>query len=129
MSSHAQEIAKRMLDVIVSGAAMILLCPLLALIALSIRASMGHSVLFRQTRAGYRASPFTVLKFRTMSEACDSEGNLLPDPDRLTPLGAFCAAGVSMSSLSCGMCSRRDEPGGSAALIDGISGKIHTGTG
>jgi len=50
---------------------------------------MGHSVLFRQTRAGYRASPFTVLKFRTMSEACDSEGNLLPDPDRLTPLGSF----------------------------------------
>ena len=89
MSSHAQEIAKRMLDIIVSGAAMILLCPLLALIALSIRASMGHSVLFRQTRAGYRASPFTVLKFRTMSEACDSEGNLLPDPDRLTPLGSF----------------------------------------
>jgi sugar transferase EpsL len=89
MCSRAQEIAKRILDVIVSGAAMILLCPLLALIALSIRVSMGPSVLFRQTRAGYRASPFTVLKFRTMSEACDSEGNLLPDPDRLTPLGSF----------------------------------------
>ena len=89
MSSHEQEIAKRMLDIIVSGAAMILLCPLLALIALSIRANMGHSVLFRQTRAGYRARPFTVLKFRTMSEACDSEGNFLPDPDRLTPIGSF----------------------------------------
>jgi sugar transferase EpsL len=89
MSSRAQQIAKRMLDVIVSGAAMILLWPLFALAALAIWANMGRPVLFRQARAGYRAKPFTPLKFRTMSEACDSEGNLLADPDRLTPLGSF----------------------------------------
>jgi sugar transferase EpsL len=89
MSSRAQQIAKRMLDLIVSGAAMILLWPLLALAALAIWANMGRPVLFRQARAGYRAKPFTPLKFRTMSEACDSEGNLLADPDRLTPLGSF----------------------------------------
>jgi sugar transferase EpsL len=89
MSSRAQQIAKRMLDVIVSGAAMILLWPLFALAALAIWANMGRPVLFRQARAGYRAKPFTPLKFRTMSEACDSEGNLLPDPDRLTRLGSF----------------------------------------
>ncbi len=80
---------KRILDVILASAAIILLCPLLAMVALSIWLSMGRPVLFRQTRAGYRAKPFRVFKFRTMTETCDSEGSLLRDPDRLTPLGNF----------------------------------------
>jgi sugar transferase EpsL len=80
---------KRLLDVTVAGAVLVLLSPLLALIALSIWVGMGGPALFRQTRAGYRGKPFQVLKFRTLTEACDPEGNLLPDRDRMTPLGSF----------------------------------------
>ena len=89
MRSSAQGKLKRMMDVIISGAAMIVLCPLLALVALAVRVSMGSPVLFRQTRPGYRATPFTLLKFRTLTDARDAEGNLLPDPHRLTPQGNF----------------------------------------
>jgi lipopolysaccharide/colanic/teichoic acid biosynthesis glycosyltransferase len=75
------------MDITVASALLVLLSPLLALIALSIWISMGRPALFRQTRAGYRGKPFQVLKFRTLTEACDSEGNLLADIDRMTPLG------------------------------------------
>ncbi len=87
MNSSAREKSKRMLDVIVSGTALIVFCPVLALIALAVWANMGRPILFRHTRPGYKAKPFVLLKFRTMTDACDSEGNLLPDPDRLTRLG------------------------------------------
>ncbi len=88
MNSSAREKSKRMLDVIVSGTALIVFCPVLALIALAVWANMGRPILFRHTRPGYKAKPFVLLKFRTMTDACDSEGNLLPDPDRLTRLGS-----------------------------------------
>jgi sugar transferase EpsL len=68
---------------------MILLCPLLALVALAVWASMGRPVLFRQRRPGLWAKPFTLFKFRTMTNACDSLGNLLSDSHRLTPLGSI----------------------------------------
>jgi len=87
VNSSAREKSKRMLDVIVSGTALIVFCPVLALIALAVWANMGRPILFRHTRPGYKAKPFVLLKFRTMTDACDSEGNLLPDPDRLTRLG------------------------------------------
>ncbi len=89
MSSRIQEKSKRILDVVASGAALIFLCPLLGLVAVSIWLNMGCPVLFRHTRPGYRAKPFVLFKFRTLTDGCDSEGNLLPDPDRLTPLGSF----------------------------------------
>jgi sugar transferase EpsL len=50
---------------------------------------MGSPVLFRHPRPGYKGKPFTLLKFRTMTTACDSQGGLLPDGDRLTRLGKF----------------------------------------
>jgi sugar transferase EpsL len=78
-----------MLDFVASSAAMIILCPLFAVVALAILASTGRPILFRQIRPGYRGKPFTPLKFRTLTNACDSEGNLLPDPHRLTSLGSF----------------------------------------
>jgi lipopolysaccharide/colanic/teichoic acid biosynthesis glycosyltransferase len=81
--------SKRMLDVVASGIALILLSPLIALVALAIRTCMGRPILFRQLRPGYQANPFAVYKFRTLTNACDSEGNLLPDADRLTLLGGF----------------------------------------
>ena len=63
--------------------------PLLAAIAIAIRATMGSPVLFRQTRAGHRGVPFQVMKFRTMLGTRDRAGNLMPDAQRITRLGTF----------------------------------------
>jgi len=87
-SSYAK-FFKRILDILVSGIAMVLLCPMLVLVATLIIARMGRPVLFCQRRPGYQANLFTLYKFRTLSNDCDSDGNLLPDPDRLTSLGSF----------------------------------------
>ena len=61
--------------------------PLLTVLALLVRLKLGAPVLFRQRRAGLHGRPFTLLKFRTMLDACDAGGNPLPDDKRLTPLG------------------------------------------
>jgi lipopolysaccharide/colanic/teichoic acid biosynthesis glycosyltransferase len=87
--SRVHRAAKRVLDVAASATALTLLAPFLALVAAAIRVAIGRPILFRQTRPGYRARPFTLFKFRTLLETFDSEGNPLPDADRLTPLGKF----------------------------------------
>jgi sugar transferase EpsL len=79
--------AKRSADVLLSGFALLVFAPFVAAIALAIKLSTGAPVLFRQTRPGYKGKPFTLLKFRTMTAARDARGLLLPDADRLTPLG------------------------------------------
>jgi sugar transferase EpsL len=61
----------------------------LGVVALAVRWKMGSPVLIRQVRAGLHGRPFVLYKFRTMTEARDAQGNLLPDPLRLTPLGRF----------------------------------------
>ncbi len=61
--------------------------PLLTVLALLVRLKLGAPVLFRQQRPGLHGRPFTLLKFRTMLDACDAGGNPLPDDKRLTPLG------------------------------------------
>lgn len=76
-----------MLDVAASGFALIVLCPILALVALTIGVRMGRPILFRHVRPGYEGKPFTVFKFRTLIAPHDAHGNLLSDCDRLTPLG------------------------------------------
>jgi sugar transferase EpsL len=80
-------LSKRTLDVLVAAAALVALSPLLAVIAVLVRIFMGSPVLFRQVRPGYKERPFTCLKFRTMTDKRDANGNLLPDGDRLTRLG------------------------------------------
>jgi|SRR5690606_6750205 len=82
-------IVKRPLDVILSAMALLILSPVLLAIALLVRVGMGSPVLFRQRRPGLHGRPFTILKFRTMTEARDGDGTLLPDVDRLTVLGRF----------------------------------------
>jgi lipopolysaccharide/colanic/teichoic acid biosynthesis glycosyltransferase len=82
-------IGKRVLDVIVAGCALVLLAPLLALLAVLVRVKLGTPILFRQPRPGRFAQTFTLVKFRTMSDARDAAGNLLPDPARLTRFGRF----------------------------------------
>jgi lipopolysaccharide/colanic/teichoic acid biosynthesis glycosyltransferase len=78
-----------MLDVIAAGVCLILLCPVIALTALSIWACMGRPVFFRQPRAGYRGTPFMVFKFRTMLDVYDPKGRPLSDKARITSLGRF----------------------------------------
>ena len=80
---------KRFLDAVLAAAALILLSPVLLLIAGLARWKLGSPVLFRQQRPGLHGSPFSLLKFRTMTNARDSGGHLLPDEDRLTPFGQF----------------------------------------
>jgi sugar transferase EpsL len=80
---------KRGLDLILVVPGIVALSPLLAVLALLVRLTLGPPVLFRQLRSGLRGRPFTILKFRTMTDARDAEGNLLSDDDRLTRLGRF----------------------------------------
>jgi sugar transferase EpsL len=80
-------LAKRGIDVVGSALALVVLSPLIAVVAIAVRARLGDPVLFRQLRAGKDGALFHLVKFRTMTEARDAEGRLLPDADRLTPLG------------------------------------------
>jgi lipopolysaccharide/colanic/teichoic acid biosynthesis glycosyltransferase len=78
---------KRLFDFFVAAVAVILLSPVIALIALLVRINLGKPVLFRQLRPGRHGQPFTLLKFRTMLDAVDSNGSSLPDAERLTAFG------------------------------------------
>lgn len=68
---------------------LVLFAPVMLGTALAIRLQMGSPVLFRQQRPGRFGKPFMLYKFRTMRDARDKQGNLLPDEKRLTPLGQF----------------------------------------
>ncbi len=81
--------AKRGIDVVASAAALVLLSPALAAIALAVRMRCGSPVLFRQVRPGLHGRPFEMVKFRTMTDGRDATGALLPDDQRLTGLGRF----------------------------------------
>ncbi|EJR5449038.1 sugar transferase [Vibrio cholerae] len=78
---------KRFFDVLVSLTAFIVLSPIIALVAWKIRKNLGSPVLFRQTRPGLNGKPFGMVKFRTMKDAVDANGTLLPDSERMTPFG------------------------------------------
>jgi lipopolysaccharide/colanic/teichoic acid biosynthesis glycosyltransferase len=82
-------VAKRSFDVVVAAALLVLLSPVIAVVALLVRLRMGSPVLFRQRRPGLRGRPFTMVKFRTMTDGRDARGALLPDDARLTSLGRF----------------------------------------
>lgn len=62
---------------------------MLASLAIAVLISLGSPVLFRQQRPGLNGRPFVLLKFRTMTNACDAHGNLLPDEERFTRFGRF----------------------------------------
>ena len=80
---------RRLIDLTGASILSVLLSPVLAGLALAIRLSMGRPILFRQQRPGYKGEPFEVYKFRTMSDAVDSDGEPLPDDERLTKVGVF----------------------------------------
>ena len=78
-----------MIDFAAAGIGLVASLPVLALIALGVRLGKGRPVLFRQVRPGRHGRPFTLCKFRTMTDARDTKGDLLPDAERLTSFGRF----------------------------------------
>ncbi|MHA3096915.1 sugar transferase [Acinetobacter brisouii] len=78
---------KRTLDIVASAFALIILAPVYAMIAYKVKKNLGSPVLFRQTRPGLHSRPFEMIKFRTMKDAIDKDGNPLPDSERLTDFG------------------------------------------
>ncbi|MBQ8947558.1 MAG: sugar transferase [Lachnospiraceae bacterium] len=82
-----EKFIKRPLDLVLSGAGLIVLSPVLGITAILVRVKLGSPVLFKQDRPGRDGKVFKLCKFRTMTDARDSEGNLLPDEDRLPAFG------------------------------------------
>lgn len=80
---------KRGFDLILTLVGLIGLMPLFIILYGVIWAKMGRPVIFKQRRPGYKGKPFYIYKFRTMTDERDENGNLLPDSERLTPLGVF----------------------------------------
>lgn len=80
---------KRLFDIVVAALMLLLLSPVFLVIALMVWITMGSPILFRQVRPGLNGQPFTLYKFRTMTDARDEYGRLLPDTQRLTKLGRF----------------------------------------
>ena len=78
---------KRMLDIILSGGALIVLSPVLLVIAYLVKTKLGSPVLFSQDRPGQNERIFKMYKFRSMTDERDKKGNLLPDDMRLTSFG------------------------------------------
>lgn len=78
---------KRLIDITVSSAALVALSPVLVITAYKVKKNLGSPVFFKQTRPGLNGKPFEMIKFRTMKDATDKDGNLLPDSERLTRFG------------------------------------------
>ena len=87
-----QRILKPVLDVMVAASMLVLLSPVLFAVALFIRAKCGPPILFRQQRPGRENKPFTIYKFRSMTEARPTDDQVLPDAERLTKFGRFLRA-------------------------------------
>jgi len=87
--AHLSRRLKRVIDVVVSGLGMVVLSPLFVYAALQVPRSRGSTMIFRQQRPGLHGKPFLMYKFRTMSDARDADGQLLPDAERLTERGKF----------------------------------------
>ncbi len=82
-------LVKRIIDIAGASLGLVLTAPLLLAIALLVRVNLGKPILFRQRRPGLHGKPFVMLKFRTMSDERDANGELLPDEKRLTPFGKW----------------------------------------
>jgi sugar transferase EpsL len=80
---------KQVLDILIITIALIVISPLTVLITILVYCNLGPPVFFIQKRPGLHGKPFTFYKFRTMNDARDRHGKLLPDAKRLTPFGKF----------------------------------------
>ena len=78
---------KRLLDIIIASIALILLSPIFLIVAYKVRKNLGSPIFFYQERPGKDGKIFKMIKFRSMKNALDAQGNLLPDEQRITPFG------------------------------------------
>jgi sugar transferase EpsL len=88
-SSFYVRCGKRIFDLAATVPFAIFLAPVIVIVAVAVRMRIGRPVLFKQTRPGLNGEPFTILKYRTMSDDRDAMGNLLPDDVRLSKFGKF----------------------------------------
>lgn len=91
---------KRLLDIFAASVALIVLSPIILTVALIIKNKLGMPIFFRQLRPGLNEKPFEMIKFRTMLNLVDSDGNILPESDRLTSFGSFLRS-TSLDELPC----------------------------
>ncbi|MFO7697374.1 MAG: sugar transferase [Anaerolineae bacterium] len=87
MNGFYRRYGKRALDLALTIPALIILSPVLAILTLAVRLNMGSPVFFRQERPGLHGTPFTLLKYRTMTDARNAHGTLISDSERLTTFG------------------------------------------
>lgn len=80
---------KRVIDFTITLVGFILISPIFLVLCILVRCKLGSPIFFPQIRIGKDEKPFKMLKFRTMTDARDSEGNLLPDEERFTKFGNF----------------------------------------
>lgn len=80
---------KTILDRVIATITLVFMAPVMIIVAIAVYFRMGSPILFTQLRSGKEARIFQVYKFRSMTNACDEWGNLLPDEDRLTSFGKF----------------------------------------
>lgn len=78
---------KRLFDIVASAAGLIILSPVFLILIYLIKKNLGSPVFFTQERPGLNGKPFKMIKFRSMRDAVDAQGNPLPDSERLTPFG------------------------------------------
>lgn len=78
---------KRLVDIIIASIALLLLLPIFLLVAYKVRKNLGAPIFFYQERPGKNGKLFKMIKFRSMKDAFDREGNPLPDENRITPFG------------------------------------------
>lgn len=83
---------KRLLDIVISLTALVVLSPVLLVVAILVRCKLGSPVIFHQQRPGYNEEIFKLCKFRTMTDERDENGELLPDAVRLTKFGRMLRA-------------------------------------
>ena len=81
------KLTKRCSDILLTLPALAISLPVMIMVSLLIRMSMGKPIFFRQIRPGLNSKAFSIYKFRTMTDERDKEGNLLPDTNRLSSLG------------------------------------------
>lgn len=84
-----QQRIKRIFDFIIALIGIIIASPILVIVAILVRLNLGSPILFRQPRVGLNGEVFEMVKFRTMKDAKDAKGHLLPDDERLTKFGQF----------------------------------------
>ncbi|MCW8409272.1 sugar transferase [Legionella sp. PATHC035] len=83
---------KRFFDIVLASILLVLFMPILVIVALLTRYHLGSPIFFRQDRPGLHGKTFQLIKFRTMKELYNKQGEVLPDKDRITPFGHFVRA-------------------------------------